>query len=70
MRKIYLTFWGFSITLGIVAANNEFYCIKEEKFQICKPCNFGKDKKNCKDRPADVCKCDNLKMVRSDDFVT
>jgi len=68
MKKIYLTLLGFSITLGIVAANDEFYCIKEDKFQICKPCNFGKDKKNCKDRPADVCKCDNLKMVKLDEF--
>jgi len=66
MRKIYLTLLGFSIILAIVAANDEFYCIKEEMFQICKPCNFGNDKNNCEDRPSDKCKCDNLKMVKSD----
>ena len=68
MRKIYLTLLGFSITLAIVAANDEFYCIKTEMYQTCKPCNFGKDKNNCEDRPSDKCKCDNLKMVKTDDI--
>jgi len=68
MRKIHLTLLGFSTILTIVAANDEFYCRQEAgQFQICKTCNFYTDKKNCKDRPADECKCDNMKMVKNDD---
>ena len=67
MRKIYLTLLGFSTILVIVSANDEFYCRQEAgQFQICKTCNFYTDKKNCKDRPSDECKCDNMRMVKSD----